>query len=338
MSSEANPETLKVMGNALLRDALLEGDKRLAEMALDLGANVEEPMLWGIVNTPKGPMNRFFHPLVFAVTVKNINPEIVGLLLSRRSDPNAYLLGESPPLHRAANRGSQEVAKMLIDAGADVNFQDRAGNTPLSYATFTGDNDTIDLLIKSGAHVNTTNVKGNTPLLTALHKGYFDTAELLVIAGANVNAYDAEGETPLLLAVRGDDFRTSTLLLLKNADPNAENKHKETALILAASNENLYIMKEILKKKEVNVNAQDLLGNTALILAAISGDANMCRALLDAGANQNLADKSGSSAYNYVQLSEYKDTLVPLFKQYQLAALERGEHTRPNAAHKKIAN
>ncbi len=338
MSSEANPETLKVMGNALLRDALLEGNRGLAEMALDLGANVEEPMLWGIVNTPKGPMNRFFHPLVFAVTVKNMNPEIVRLLLSRRSDPNAYLLGESPPLHRVANGGNQEVAKMLIDAGADVNFQDRAGNTPLTYATFTGDNDMIDLLIKSGAHVNTTNVKGNTPLLTALHKGYFDTAELLVIAGANVNAYDAEGETPLLLAVRADDFRTSTLLLLKNADPNAENKHKETALILAASNENLYIMKEILKKKEANVNAQDLLGNTALILAAISGDAEMCKTLLEAGANQNLVDKSGLSAYHYVLLSESKDVLTPLFKQYQFSALERGAQPKPVAVHKKIAN
>lgn len=338
MPSEANPETLKVMGNALLRDALLEGNKSLAEMALDLGANVEEPILWNIVDTPKGPMNRFLHPLVFAIAVKNMNPEIVRLLISRKSDVNAYLLGESPPLHRAAHKGSIEVAKMLMDAGAEVNFQDRAGNTPLAYATFTGDNDMIDLLIKNGAHVNTTNVKGNTPLLVAFHKGYFDTAELLIINGANVNAQDAEGETPLLLAIRGDDFRTTALLLLKNADPNAENKHKETPLILAASNENLYIIKELLKKKEVDVNAQDLLGNTALILAAISGDAEMCKVLLEAGANQNVTDKSGTSAYNHAHLSEQKGTLVPLFKQYQLAALARGPETTQNAARKKLAN
>lgn len=338
MVYEANPETLKVMGNALLRDAFMEGSKDLFLMALDLGASLEEPILWGLVDTPSGPMQKVLHPMVFAVAVKNINPEIIELMISKKADVNTYLLGESPPLHRAAHKGNIKVAKMLIDAGAQVNFQDRAGNTPLSYAVFVGENEMIDLLVKSGANVNVTNVKGNTPLLTSLHKGYFDTAEMLIVNGANVNVSDADGETPLLLAVRGDDFRTSTMLLLKNADPNVSNVHKETPLILAASNENLYILKEILKKKEIDVNAQDLLGNTPLILAAISGDVDMCRALLEAGANQYLTDNSGISAYRYAQLSESKNLLIPLFKQHQLAALARAPDAKANTERRKLAN
>ena len=56
------------------------------------------------------------------------------------------------PLHFAADRGHEEVVKLLISKGADVNAVCRYGLTPLTLATVAKRKDIMELLIKQGAH------------------------------------------------------------------------------------------------------------------------------------------------------------------------------------------
>lgn len=73
------------------------------------------------------------------------------------------------PLHRAAQKGRTDLARLLLDHGANVN------------------------------------IKGGGIEITPLHwaAGHVEVAKLLITNGADVNAKDKYGATPLHYAARG---------------------------------------------------------------------------------------------------------------------------------------
>ncbi|MFH1448082.1 MAG: ankyrin repeat domain-containing protein, partial [Candidatus Micrarchaeota archaeon] len=57
-------------------------------------------------------------------------------------------------LHKAASKGIENIARMLIRKGADVNTKSADGLTPLHDAAYNGHTGAVKLLIEKGADMD----------------------------------------------------------------------------------------------------------------------------------------------------------------------------------------
>ena len=105
------------------------------------------------------------------------------------------------PLHYAADRGYEDIARVLVDAGASVDAKDCDEWTPLHNAAMSGHADVAKVLLEAGASVNEQHDAGWTPLHEAARWGHTAATKVLLEAGANVDAKDTAGVTPLKLAL-----------------------------------------------------------------------------------------------------------------------------------------
>jgi len=110
-----------------------------------------------------------------------------------------------------------------------------------------------------------------------------------------VNTRDNDtGESAVHIVTRRADLGWLGLLYQKGANLNAKDRDGNTPLILAAIgrwNEGA----ATLIRLKAQVNAQNRLGETALLKAVQARDLGLTKALIDAGANPDIADNSGTS-------------------------------------------
>jgi hypothetical protein len=97
-----------------------------------------------------------------------------------------------------------------------------------------------------------------------------------------------DGVTPLMRATGAGLKELVSELVDKGADVHAVNKDGQTALILAATLGRAEIVQILLEKGGADVDAKTPMGATALILAADQGHVKVVRALLERNAKVNL--------------------------------------------------
>ena len=133
---------------------------------------------------------------------------------------------------------------------------------------------------------------GTTPLHWAAHEGDAAKVDALVRAHADVNARNRFGSTPLYEAALDGNTAIIRRLLKAKADPDAANDGGMTALMLIARTPNVDAARALIKAG-ANVNAQESArGQTALIMAAAQGQAEMVHVLMKARADPELRSKS----------------------------------------------
>ncbi|PGH16884.1 hypothetical protein AJ79_01528 [Helicocarpus griseus UAMH5409] len=139
---------------------------------------------------------------------------------------------------------------------------------------------------------------------TALHYAAksFDASVVdpLLGNGADVDAKDSEGKTALHLAVAGGR-RALADRLLQSADIEVFDKNHRTPLHLAVANCREEMIKA-LANKNVNFNAKNKEGNTALQMAAFYGNLAVTECLLDSGADIAAPGKDGMVALHAAAL------------------------------------
>ncbi|KAG0209758.1 hypothetical protein BGX28_009978 [Mortierella sp. GBA30] len=156
------------------------------------------------------------------------------------------------PLHFAASRGQDEVARILVDtAGAGVDIPDREGETALLKASYAGCFSVVCFLLKRGASVYQRDKDGWTALHNASSKGYIDIAQVLLEKGeADINARSKMGHTPLINAAsKGDIPMVLYFLNHAKANPLLKNSFSEMAYDVAAANSEAYLC-DILQSSE----------------------------------------------------------------------------------------
>jgi ankyrin repeat protein len=104
------------------------------------------------------------------------------------------------PLHKAAEYGKVEIARMLIDAGANVNVQDEWGNTSLHVGASWGRYEIARMLIDAGADVNLQDQWDWTALHRAASLGRVEIVRMLIDAGSRKDIRDNESKFPYDLA------------------------------------------------------------------------------------------------------------------------------------------
>jgi ankyrin repeat protein len=215
---------------------------------------------------------------------------------------DASALGGMTALHWAAKNGNAEIVGLLLEAGADVNAGNKVGKTAVALAAENGQIDVLRALVDKGGAVDSTDEIGGTPLLwaAALSKNA-ETVAFLIEKGANVNVIDSNGMTPLIWAAGIGRPEAVGLLIDKGADLEVVEMHqKETALMRAARIGSVESLNRILAAKPDLAKA-NMLGQTAMIIAAASAPVDKLQALVDAGADLGARDTRGWSVLDHAR-------------------------------------
>ena len=198
-----------------------------------------------------------------------------------------------------STKPSIEIIRVLLDKGANVN-QPARYKTALMHAAEQGHADFVQLLLARGAQVNAVTDEG-TALMEAVKGGHTEIVKLLLTSGADVKAVNRNNEPAIILAARQRSYRTPSvepspeivqLLLAQGADANAANRYGETALMFA----NTAAKVKLLVTAGAQLETKDEEGRTALLKAALKGEAAVANALIASGANANASDNKASNA------------------------------------------
>ncbi len=189
----------------------------------------------------------------------------------------------------AVKRRDAKAFETLLGQGADIDAAAPDGATALAWAAFLDLQDMAEKLIAHGAKINTANDYGETPLTLALANGNARLVERLLKAGADPKATRWNGETTLMIAAGVGSVEEVRMLLDRGLDVNgAEPKRLQNALMWAASEGHAGVV-DLLIQKGANVNAASKGGFTALVFATLKNDAPTVRRILQAGADPNYA-------------------------------------------------
>ncbi|KAK3379075.1 ankyrin repeat-containing domain protein [Lasiosphaeria ovina] len=241
-------------------------------------------------------------PLFFAVRRRNLNKEIIRLLLQAGADPNQEAPNGLTPTsatllyYLAGRRGGDELVELLppysllesesclhmaiagilqVDLGqalqkpqylAEINSMSKLmnGRSPLCLAAMRGNLSAVKLLLRAGADVNLKVIKaGTTALHEACSSGRHEVVKVLLEAGALVNERTSNGLTPITVAARvSEGARIISLLIRHGANVQAG------PLQVAAATGNTAAV-DILLGSGADINHRDWEGDTALFEAII---------------------------------------------------------------------
>ena len=234
-----------------------------------------------------------------------------GLTYSESETPRPDELGWAP-IHMAARYGNAETIRAFLEAGdeiraktGDTAFQDNPGSSylvdlyadpdtrpencgwrPLHIAARYGTAGTVRALIGAGAGIEETEYYEGTPAIMAAKYGSADNLRVFIENGANINKRDKEGRTLLHLAVKQNNVDAVRALLDAGAD--IEARTSADPKIEWEQYWDNHVMGFVLEV--------DYYGWTPLHIAARIGNAEIVRALIDAGAQ--IETKIGEVRYD----------------------------------------
>ncbi len=185
---------------------------RSRRSGLGAGALISSVLLWGAAPAQS--------PIADAAMRGDV--EEVRVLIERGLDVNAPQGDGMTALHWAAERGSAEIASLLLDAGADPAAMTRNGAyTPLHLAARGGSAGVVATLLERGASANAGTSTGDaTPLHLAASAGSVRAVEALLEHGAGVDRRESEwGQTALMFASSKGRVDVVKALLRVGADP-----------------------------------------------------------------------------------------------------------------------
>lgn len=238
--------------------------------------------------------------------------EIIQLLLAHGADIRHLSFNGERPLDMAvaSNAPNAAVLKDLIRRGADPNAHSEEGTTPLLMlvSNAIGSPEAVRALLDGGADPNARDKQKMTPLIHLISNGnsakdqkFLDTIALLIDRGADPNYKQKDVDPVLFSSIYNDEggVRLLQLLLRHKADPNIRNGEGQTPLIYAAQypegEYNALPAVRALLDAGADPNLPDRSGETVLHIAVSSNNLGMTTLLLERGGNPNLSDKRGDT-------------------------------------------
>jgi len=248
------------------------------------------------------------------------------LLIERGADVNAKdSVHAQTALMWAVLENHVDVIKLLLAHGADINahttvIPPRGEYVPARVANGSGTGLTRQRALPTATG-------GMTPLLFAVRDGNFEVTSLLLDNGADIHGVSGNHTSPLVLALINGRIGLAGYLLERGADPNAADAYGRAALFAAIDLRNFNHEKytdlptdgkdpmdliKALLKKGADVNAKtdtvpvhglmqldaswiNFDGLTSFVRAALSGDVEVMRILLENGADPNIPTTLGST-------------------------------------------
>ncbi|MBR5598726.1 MAG: ankyrin repeat domain-containing protein [Alphaproteobacteria bacterium] len=258
--------------------------------------------------------NLGFTPLMLAVHQNSI--EVVKELLKNGADVNIKDKKGRTALMAAAVRGDDDIMQLLISYGADYNVVDINKMSVLDYynknkylkdkeykeSKYLSPSEKLELQY---TYITDNHYKYNKALRESIWDGdAVAKVKEAIDRKADINSLDDNGCTPLFNAARNrKPVEVFELLLKAGAMVNAVCVEDLSALMMVSTlaqgrdNSNEAIKKlRLMNDYNLNINAVDKGGNTALMYALNSGaDVNYVVSLLTLGADVNVVNNNGDT-------------------------------------------
>jgi ankyrin repeat protein len=189
----------------------------------------------------------------------------------------------------------------------------------LHAAAAKGDVAEIEKLVKSGAPIDARDTRARTPLHVAAFMRKPEAARALMQLGADANALEAQKYDIVTIAAVADDLPMLKVALEGGCKPgNITSPYYGTALIAAAHLGHDEVVRTLIAAK-APLDHVNNLGWTAVIESIVLGDGGKrhvatLKALVDAGANVNLADRSGETSLTLAKRRGFKEMVAILEK------------------------
>lgn len=293
--------------------AATNGDPAMIRRLLDAGVDPNSA-------TPSGET-------ALMTTARTGKVDAVTLLLDRGANVNAKdTVHGQTALMWAVLENHPDMVKLLLSRGADINAHTNVTIPKGEYVQARAGGASGTGIIRQRALPTADG--GMTPLLFAIRDGNTEMTRLLIAHGADIAQSSGNKTTPLLIALLNGQVGIATELLEKGADPNAADAYGRAALFAAIDLRNfnhdkygdlptdgrdpLDLIKALLQKG-ANTNAKtdtvpvhglmqfdaswvNFDGETPFVRAALSGDIEVMRLLLEHGADPNIATTQGTTA------------------------------------------
>jgi uncharacterized protein len=257
-------------------------------------------------------------PLRLIEAVKAGNREAVRALIKKPAELKVTERDGTTALHWAVRADDLETMRLLLKAGADANAATHEGVIPLSLAAVNGSLAATEALLEAGANPNAVMPEGETVLMTAARTGRPDVLKALLDHGADLKIRENwYGESALMWAAAENHVDAVKVLVESGADVNERSRLLEvprrrsgqsilplgswTPLMYAAREGALEAV-QTLAALGADLNLTDPDGATALVLAIINANYDVAAALVEKGADPNVADNEAKMAALYAAI------------------------------------
>lgn len=260
--------------------------------------------------------------------VKKFTKKIEELTLCIIYSENESSFSEQSKL-RIANACGYAIAKDILVITNLKFLEDISLFSSENFRYFSTDNQIFDFIKQQYDHINITNEKriAKKRLLekgipftsdcfaTYIAKNKTEICDLFISAGIDINSRDESGTSMLNVAVRNDNEDFVKQFLSLGADINSVSEDRGyTPVMDAVWRGNLEITK-LLVKKGAELNTINKEGQTNLVLAVGADKNDICKVLVEHGADPDIKDQMGMSAYGYATLFR-KEKLIEILKPY----------------------
>ncbi|KAK5662254.1 hypothetical protein OQA88_8159 [Cercophora sp. LCS_1] len=266
-------------------------------------------------------------------------------LLDHSANPDLVDHRERTALMIAVEKQALDFVEMLLRSNANPNLRDKQGYTAMHFSVESGllslvtaflrrnlrtskfevDLNAVDNHDRSLVHLAIDKLQlrreGSEP--PDLMGGFGLIWQYLLFYGASPNTQDDEGQTPLHRAVRRNRIDAVPSIvdsMQRRAKDdgkglvNAKDKKGRTVLHLAAERGFWEVVVGLVSMNIFDLNAQDNLDQTPLLLAAEGGDDNAVSSLLSNKAKPNLSDKRSRTPLLEAARNGHKDMVDLLLR------------------------
>lgn len=165
-------------------------------------------------------------------------------------------------------------------------------------------------------------IAGNTPeishenIFSAIRNDALEQIKSLKEQGVNLDLTDNRQRSTLMVALLSRHHKMSQLLLPISSQLDKPDINHDRPLHVATSNGYTDIVLSLIQK-QVNINAIDKLGNTALIIATRHDNKKIIQHLLSNNADHSIKNKKGQTAPKLAQTLNLKQAKL-VFKQHKI--------------------
>lgn len=150
---------------------------------------------------------------------------------------------------------------------------------------------------------------------TYIGKNKTEICKLFISGGIDINSKDENGTPMLNIAVRNDNEDFVKLLLSLGAEINCVSEDRGYTPVMDAVWRGNKEITELLIKKGAELNTINKEGQTNLVLAVGADRVEIVKLLADNGADPDVKDMMGMSAYGYASLFR-KERILEILKPY----------------------
>ena len=201
----------------------------------------------------------------------------------------------------AASQGQSNMVEILLGhPRIDVNAQDGNGDSALCLAAEFGSKETIQILLKMpNIEIDRVNHRGWSALYSAAKEDHVHCVEILLESKADSSLKDKDFQATAIL--RAADFGWYDVVDLmanyQSVDITCTDIHNRGLFHYASANGHTEVIQLLATCEELDPDAKDEIGNTALHEASRVGSLDAVQALLEDGATREIKNDGGKTPF-----------------------------------------